>query len=210
MYSPAKWPLELTEEYLPLLQHSLYQKGSLMPTNLETELRSNYYIPLPPIQEHALSLSQKLELSSYIQQNFNCDDGFRVLTLCRQTRSLKVGDYVLGAKGSRHSRSSLVLANRDTRLELAEIQYFSECVVLLNGCPGSNLIWVACVNWYLEHPCKLWYGNPIQVWSTVLSPVTSLIPISNIKSRVVYSKISRDFGRRLVNDTVYVISPLAD
>ena len=33
-----------------------------------------------------------------------------VLTLCRRTKALAVGDFVLGAKGSRHSQSSLVLA----------------------------------------------------------------------------------------------------
>lgn len=210
VYSPANWPKECAEEYLPLLQSSVYQKGSLMPTSFETELASNgCYIPLPPLQEFALSESQKSELCSFVQSEFSCNgDAFTVLTLCRQTRSLKVGDYALGARSSRHSRSSLVLAYRGEVLELAEIQYFSECAVVLNDQGRTISLWVACVNWYLEHPCKLWYGNPVEVWTTVHSPVTSLIPVKHIKSRLVYAKCRRDFGRRLLNDSVYVISPL--
>ena len=65
-YSPVHWPVEHSEEYLPLLRHSVYNKGSLMPTNLETELSSNSYIALPPVKEVALTQCQILELHPYI------------------------------------------------------------------------------------------------------------------------------------------------
>ena len=97
-------------------------------------------------------------------------------------------------------------ANHNGRIKLAEIQYFNECVVMFNE--KATYFWVAHVNWYLEHPCKIWYGTPIEVWSTVISPTASLIPVQSIKSRVVYTKCTRNFGRRLVNDTVFVVSPV--
>ena len=68
-------------------------------------------------------------------------------------------------------------------------------------------VWIACVKWFMEHPCKVWYGNPVQVW-TITASGPFFIPVENIKSRVVYSKCTRDFGRILFNDTVYVIVPL--
>ncbi len=64
-------------------------------------------------------------------------------------------------------------------IHLAEIEYFLECTCM--------------VGW---HPCKLWYGNPVQVWTTVKSP--------SIKSRVVYSRCIETFG----NLSVYVVAPL--
>lgn len=204
-FLPIYWPQEFAEEYLPLLQDSIYQKGSLMQTNLETEIPSSHeYTPLPPVQEIALTSSQKLELHPYIN-----GESFEILTLCRKAKALRIRDHVLGAKGSRHSRSSLVLAERNNHsIELAEIEYFFQYNVLQSNHSQAQTFWVAVVNWYLEHPCRVWYGNPVQVWTTVNSPVTSYISVKSIKSRLIYTKCTRDFGTMLVNDTVYVITPL--
>ena len=50
---------------------------------------------------------------------------------------------------------------------------------------------------------KLWYGHPLHVWTATKSPRISVI------HRVAYVKYTRDFGRMLINDTVYVIVPLS-
>ncbi len=42
-YAPFNWPKEFTEEYLPLPQHFVYHKGSLMQSNVETEIDSQQY-----------------------------------------------------------------------------------------------------------------------------------------------------------------------
>ncbi len=182
-----------------------------MQANLETELSSQGFAPLPPVQEFALSPSQKLELKPYFERQLG-GKSFMVLMLCRQTKALTVGDFVLGAKGSRHSQSSLVLAERSQTGEtigLAEIQYFMECVAIPNNDHTQAVkLWIACVNWFQEHPCKVWYGNPVQVWTTVSTPGSFLVPVRSIKSRLVYVKCTRDFGTVLVNDTVYVVVPL--
>ena len=120
-------------------------------------------------------------------------------TLCKRTKTLSIGEYVLGSKGSRHSKSRMVLAEcliSDGRIELVDVLYFIECVVSQrDGVSAKHTkIWCACVNRYFEHPCKLWYGSPVQVWTTLTAPNCFVIPVSSIKSRLVYVKCNRDFG----------------
>ena len=50
-YAPVYWPPEFVEQYLPVLKHCTYQKGSLMQINLETEITEGTFSPLPPVQE---------------------------------------------------------------------------------------------------------------------------------------------------------------
>ena len=47
--APTYWPSEFVDEYFPVLKHCTYQKGSLMQTNLETEISEGTFSPLPPI-----------------------------------------------------------------------------------------------------------------------------------------------------------------
>ena len=49
VFAHGNWPAEYVEEYLPLLQHFNYNKGSLIQTNLE-----NNICPLPPIKKSVL------------------------------------------------------------------------------------------------------------------------------------------------------------
>ena len=207
-YAPIFWPKEFASEYLPLLQHFTYKKGSLMQTTLETELTMQIFTPLPPVFEIALSQPQKQDLQPLFQKIIT-GQSFKTVLLCRQAKALTVGDFILGAKNSRHSQSSLVLAERsEERIELAEIEYFIECVAIPDNSPTApKKVWFAYVNWFLEHPCKVWFGHPVQVWTTVRCR-SSFIPVSSIKSRVVYVKCTRSFGQTLINDTVYVIVPL--
>ena len=205
--APAYWPPEYVNEYFPVLKHCTYQKGSLMQTNLETEISEGTFSPLPPIQEESLTSSQMQELHSYFQ-NMLDGQSFQILMLCRHTKALSVGDFILGAKGSQHSKSHFVLAHRShEQIELAEILCFLECIAITSDSRTVKL-WTACIKWYMTHPCKVWYGHPVEVWTTTSSPGSFLIPVRNISSRVVHVKCTRDFGRSLTNDTVYVVVPL--
>ena len=208
-YAPHNWPEEFFEGYLPLLKHHIYNKGSLMQTSVETENKCH---ALPPIKEHALSESQKIELHRFFEKSANgrtCE----VLTLCKKTKAIITGDFTLGATGSRHSKTSLVLASHaddKSKVELAEILYFVKCTASLSNSASDysvSSLWFASIQTYLEHPCKVWFGNPVQVWTTVGSPETHLIPVTSITSRLVYTKCRIDFGR-IKNDLVYVIVPL--
>lgn len=75
--------------------------------------------------------------------------------------------------------------------------------------PQPQNLWVAAVKVFMDHQCKVWYGNPVQVWCTVpTTPGLRYIPVSAIISRVVYIKAKVDFGSIIGEDTVYVITPL--
>ena len=206
-YAPVYWPSEFVDEYLPVLRHCSYHKGSLMQNNLEIEIRYGTFSPLPPFQEETLSSSQMQELRPYFNQMLN-EQSFRILMLCRCTKALKVGEFILAANGSKHSKSYFVLAYRSAeRIELAEILYFVECIVITAENKVSKM-WTACIKWYVEHPCKARYGHPVEVWTTNCSLGSFLIPVRHISSRVVHEKCTRDFGRSLANDAVYVVVPL--
>ncbi len=205
-YAPHNWPKEFVDDYLPLLSHHVYNKGSLMQSSLETELKSNKYTALPPLREVALTEDQKTDVRKYLEKEFN-GRAFEVLTLCQKSNTLASGEFVLGAKNSRHAKSSFVLASHtDDRVELTQINYFLKCNAKLqtSGCFST---WFACITTYLEHPCRVWFGHPLQVWTAVPSPQVRLIPICKITSRLVYTKCRRDFGS-IKNDLVYVVVPL--
>lgn len=172
-----------------------------MQTNLETEINQGAFSPLPPIQEMSLSSSEIQEVRPYFEAMLN-GQTFQILMLCRCTKTLSVEEFILGANGSKHSKSHFVLARRSReQIELAEILYFLECTAITSD-NKSVTLWVACIKWYMEHPCKSWYGHPVEVWTATSSPGSFLIPVTSISSRVVYVKHTRNFGRSLSNDTV--------
>lgn len=129
--------------------------------------------------------------------------------LYSRTKALMVSDFVIGSHRSRHAQSSLVLSKQNDSENLAEILYFAECVVVPNCQSAKHIqLWVAAVNWFMEHPCKVWFGNPAQVWCTAKYPGEFFIPVTSIKSRVVYTQSLVNFGRISGSDTVYVVVPL--
>ena len=71
----------------------------------------------------------------------------------------------------------------------------------------THVVWVAAVKWFFEHQYKVWFGHPTQVWSSACYP-GFFIPISNIKSRVVYSHHLVNFGRIIGEEKVYIVTPL--
>ena len=67
-------------------------------------------------------------------------------------------------------------------------------------------VWVAAVSIYMAHNCKVWFGKPTQVWTTVTYPGYSFIPLTNIISRVFTTTVN--FGRLIGNDYVNIVVPL--
>ena len=170
VYSPVNWPAEFSEEYYPVIRTFLYNKGSLMQKTVETEFFFDTALTitaLPPIKESSFMPweldSLKDSLDGIIDLNT-----YSILLLHKRVKTLLVGGFVLGAKGSHHSRSSLVLAERRTSTHtynnhLGEIVHFISCVVLSNDTKQPRTLWVAIVKWFIEHQCKVWFGRPTQV-----------------------------------------------
>lgn len=108
-----------------------------MQATIETEIIEGEFSPLPPMHEISLSSSDMQVVQTYFNRLRN-GHSFRVMMLCRQTKALKVGEFVLGAKGSSHSRSSFVLAHRsDETVCLAEVL---ECIAIADNEPIK--LWV--------------------------------------------------------------------
>lgn len=66
-------------------------------------------------------------------------------------------------------------------------------------------VWLAFVSMFEEHPCRVWYGTPTQVWCTTCS-FSQFIPITNITCCSVSLKTSVHFGSG--TDSVYVVTPI--
>lgn len=82
------------------------------------------------------------------------------------------------------------MASYDSTVEtrLAQVQYFVECTVLTRVEREYVKKWFAVVSLFDHHQCKVWYGYPTEVWSTVSFDNYCIIPLSNIKCQVVYTK----------------------
>lgn len=96
------------------------------------------------------------------------------------------------------------------QLYLAKIEHFVKLNVKDNSKNSSYSIWMACVRFYYEHECKVWFGGPTQVWSKTTSPDTFYIDLSHIKSRVAYCESVVDFGRIIGSQSVFVVSVLCN
>ena len=211
IYAPCNWPFEHVDEYLPLLKQFCYQKGSLQQSTIETIITGDVqlsFTPLPPVQEYALH-PEELEDLYQIFNTLLVENSYTILILAQHTKSLLVKDFVIGAKGSRHSQASLVLAkHRSNEVGLAQILFFAECVAMNKVDGHHTKMWVAAVSWFMDHPCLVWYGNPVQVWSAASFPGLTFIPVTSVVSRVVYTKSVCSFGQLISRDSVYIVVPL--
>lgn len=202
LYSSCNWPQGYVKDFLPILEKFRYHKGSLQQSTLETTILSYKFAiePLPPVQEASFT---SIELS-YLKEVLGLD----LLLLYKKTKSLKLQDFIIGGKNSRHSKSSMVLTQTVDQMTacLTEIHYFAETKTKKE----SKTVWIAAVQTYMEHPRKSWFGNPVQVWTITPNTPTSIsfIPISAIKSRIAYSKSKVDFGGIIGEEVVYVVIPL--
>lgn len=216
-YGVHNWPAEYKDQLSSLLFHHHYQKGSLQASSLEQALQlhgSEHIDPLPPVREAAWEIHQKPELQDLILSFIGHQD-FTLLTLYDKATALSIGGYILGSTCSRFKTKSHVMAihpKRPGEIHLARIEHFANLDVKDNGSDNSSQkrLWAACVNFYYEHDCKVWFGHPTQVWSRSTSPDFFYISLSSIKSRVAYCESIVDFGRFIGKETVYVVSILSN
>ena len=196
------------DEYSLLLEKFQKVKGSLKMASLNSQAdKSCTVTPLPPVVESTFTKQQvddiKILLSSILQENCN------IAILHNQAKAIMIGDNVFGAHNCRHSHSSFVLAERidGSDVNLAIIHSFVESTVVI-GMDDKFTRWFAIVSWFEPHQCRVWFGYPVEVWCTVSFNEYNLIPLSNIKYRVVCTKANYKFGSVIGEDTVYVTAPI--
>ena len=207
------WPSEFRDDFSILLHSHDYDKGSLMFDTLEESLGSSAHIEsVPPAQEVALQYYQKETVTTVVSQIVG-HDCCNVRTLFLKCGALMVNTFVIGSVSSRRTTSSHVLVQSEPKPKLALIDHYLKVDVLKypdTDQPHHRSIWLAVVKFYYEHHCRVWFGSPVEVWSTVPSSDVSYIPVINIKSRVAYSKQKVHFGRVIGSETVLIVSPLLD
>jgi hypothetical protein len=85
-------------------------------------------------------------------------DHFTVLSLVCKCGALKIGDYVIGSKRSRHSTSSIVVCPDvadKSKVNLAEIEFFFLCDICVSS-PSKHVVsfWFTAVKLYSGHLCN--------------------------------------------------------
>ena len=125
VYAPVNWPSEFVDEYLPLLKAFHYNKGSLIQAGITSSSAGIVEVTsLPPIQECAFSSTDIDELETLI--NDGSTNANKVLILHQRCKAVRlrlqnqIEICVLGAKKSKHSRSSLT-KERHTRITIINL-----------------------------------------------------------------------------------------
>lgn len=143
-YAPSRWPKKYVDEYLPFINNFTYEKGCLQQKTMETEIStflSDSIVALPPLQEYALE--QHEQEAMYLLYDCLLQSGtYRILVLSRRTKALLIQNFISGAEGSRHTKSSLVLAKNPTTntVCLAEIVFFLDCTAISSTIQEDGLL----------------------------------------------------------------------
>ena len=209
MYSSQNWPQEFKDDFIPVLSHcNYYCKDSLMQDTRSIEGVTQAEVrPLPPICETVLSEEMKESLRESLAPSFP-NSTLNIFMLSKRCKALKMGTFTLGSEKSKFTTSSISFVSRKNYVQpqLARIQYYLQCT--FSDQENVHPIWAAAISFFYAHPCRLWFGFPVEVWSTATTPDTLLVPISSIKCRVVYTESSFDFGGIHGQQKVLVVSPI--
>ena len=213
-HSTHNWPMEYKNQLCPLISSHHYQQGSLQATSLEQALQyaEGNINPLPPVCEAAWQQHQKQSLACIVHSILGHND-YVLLTLYEKCKALSIAGFVLGSARSRFTTKFHVMAFHPqcaNKLCLARIEHFSKLDIKNNQHDCILSIWTACVSFFDEHPCKVWFGGPTQVWTRSVTPDHHYIKLSSIKCRVAYCETKVDFGRRIGQETVFVVSLLSN
>ena len=88
---------------------------------------------------------------------------------------------------------------------LAKIECFKKINVKSSIDSSVTSLWTACLSFYQEHCCKVWFGGPTQVWTKTTFD-QRYVALSSIKSRVAYCETTVAFGRFIGKESIYVVS----
>ena len=163
---------------------------------LECDINDPKPLFLPPVCEMVWHSDDILKISQVIEVVYGTSrDNFKVHDISRKSKAIKCGNFVISGCNSRHLQSCIVFAKKLTSSEitLAELYYFTECTFTVVGPTNDcHCLCVAALKWYMDHPCRVWYGHPTQVWSCTQCTELDFIPVSYTTTHCVYQS-SRQF-----------------
>ena len=206
---PERWPDEY-KDFHTLLSNASYSKGSLMPSTLESSLKSidSCPIALPPTHEAIFPLHVKESLLNHLLPYYS-GRNISVLAIHKKCKALKIGAFTIGSVKGKFTCSSRLLVKLPSTnsQQLVCIHYYAQCTIVSSE-TTSELLWTAAVSYYDDHQCRLWFGHPTEVWCTTTSSDIHFIPISMIKSQVAFVESTFNFGRLIGEQLVQVIVPV--
>ena len=163
---------------------------------------------IPPLLEKAFAQNIISSLELKLFGLFPNSKKIEVLRLHRTAKAVSLDEVTkLAKKSSNFSHSSKVIIGT----KLFEILGFVQCNAKITNAAGvcsDKSFWLLSGSSYIEHPCRLWFGNPTEVWTTVLKDETEFFFVTEITSRVVYVETMYQFGRVIGEDRVLIITPI--
>ena len=124
---------------------------------------------IPPLMEKAFAQNIISSLELKLFGLFPNSKKIEVLRLHRTAKAVSLDEVTkLATKSSNFSHSSKVIIGT----KLFEILGFVQCNAKITNAAGDKSFWLLSGSSYIEHPCRLWFGNPTEVWTTVLKDET--------------------------------------
>ena len=180
------------------------ETGSL----LETMQTSIIPTAIPPILEKAFDDTIVSSLQSKLFSLYPDAKCVEILRLHKSTRAISLDESIkLASSKSNFSHCSKVIINT----KLIEISSFVQCKAKITDAFGvccDESFWFLSGSSYLNHSCKLWFGYPTEVWTTVLNDDMTYYFINEISSRVIFVETLYDFGRIIGEDKVLIVTPV--
>lgn len=141
--------------------------------------------PLPPVSEGCLPPDQRKCLVSMISQLYDEPAAIEVLSIFQKCSSLRVAVFLLSSVSGRHHLSSIAFSyslHSTERPKLVRVHYFANISYVVKQGENEILssIWIARVNFFLEHPCRVWFGYPTEVWTSLESSESSFAPLNSV------------------------------
>ena len=135
-------------------------------------------VPLPPLYEQAFSSDTKSLLGTTLAMLHCIPDHatFEIVSLYEKCKTIQLGRFILGSTGSRHKTAAIVqiYSLTDSEFRIAEVEYYFKVYVKVttDSCVDTKTFWFASVSLFERYNCKVWFGNPTQVWSRLTTPDT--------------------------------------
>jgi hypothetical protein len=208
-----------------LLGSSHYSKGSLkneelpeMPL-LVTLSMSNVGDPvhhcklIPPIKEGCYTSSELSDVNDMMKVYFS-ESYVKTFLLHKHSSAIWFHGNLYGSINSLHSSSGLVCAKQNTDVGIAKpgfLRKFYIASVILkmdDSTERQESLFLASIDWLMEHENRAWFGNHVEVWERYLPSIRpDFIPISNIICRCAHLTNLVEFNQQY-GETVTTVIPL--
>ena len=201
--STTNWPTQYKSEFESILLQCHIPGGSLLQT-LEDDVQSSYTTKiLPPAYEHSFDSEHLQKVTDMLRAECN-DPNISVIRVYKSFKALRFKYHLFAAKNSRYSKAHIAFVTYNNQIVLAEILSFLQCYID----SSHEKVIVASVSLFMAHPCRVWFGSPVEVWSDMQHSQRVYIHLNSIFSTAVYTRSEVDFGRRIGRQKVIVAIPV--